>query len=212
MKKITLAVADDHQLFRSTLVDNLKNESDFEVLIEAGDGLQLLELLKTNQPSIIVMDISMPKMNGIEASTRVMELYPNIKIIAHSQFDNEANILEMYTRGVKSFIGKDEEPEQLFSAIRIVYGGAIFLTALAGEIIQRNLSLLDSKANLYAQLSDFEKILLHSICNGGSSVQLGNTLNKSPRTIEEHREKLYKKLGVKTKDELLKKVYSQNLL
>lgn len=212
MNKIRLAIVDDHQFFRSLLVNILKKESDFEIVLEAEDGLHLLELLKTIKPDIILMDISMPKMNGMEASTKVMELYPHIKIIAYSQFDNEANILEMYVRGVTSFIGKDERQELLVSAIRTLYSGAIYLTPLASEIIQRNLSLLIPKVRSIGQLSNFEDTLLRLICNGATSVELGNTLSKSSRTIEDHREKLYKKLGVKTKDDLLKKVYMQNLL
>ena len=98
MDKITLAVSDDNKLFRNTLINTLKSESDFEVIFEAEDGYQLLESLKTIQPHIILMDIQMPKMNGMEASTKVLELYPNIKIIAYSQHDNEANILEMYSK------------------------------------------------------------------------------------------------------------------
>lgn len=212
MEKITLAVADDNKLFRNTLINTLKSESDFEVILEAEDGLQLLESLKTIQPHIILMDIQMPKMNGMEASTKVLGLYPNIKIIAYSQHDNEANILEMYIRGVKSSIGKEANINELFSAIKTVYGGAVYVTTFASEIIQRNLSLLLPQTGSFEQLNDFEKTLLRAICNGSSSAQIGETLSKSPRTIEDHREKLYKKLGVKTKDKLLKKVYMQNLL
>ncbi len=211
MNKIQLAIVEDNEMFRNTLIKTIKMESDFEIALVAEDGLQLLESLKKITPDIILMDICMPKMNGLVASTKVMELYPCIKIIAYSQFDNEANIIEMYIRGVTSFIGKDTQIDDLFRAIRTVNSGAVYATVLASEIIQRNLSLLHPKTDFINKLTDFELMLLRSICNGGSSVQLGESLNRSPRTIEEHREKLYKKIGVKTKDELFKKVYAQNL-
>ena len=180
MNKIQLAIVEDNEMFRNTLIKTIKMESDFEIALVAEDGLQLLESLKKITPDIILMDICMPKMNGLVASTKVMELYPGIKIIAYSQFDNEANIIEMYIRGVTSFIGKDIQIDDLFRAIRTVNSGAVYATVLASEIIQRNLSLLHPKTDFISELSDFELMLLRSICNGGSSVQLGESLNRSP--------------------------------
>ncbi len=211
MDKITLAVSDDNKLFRNTLIDTLKSESDFEVILEAEDGLQLLESLKTIQPHIILMDIQMPKMNGMEASTKALELYPNIKIIAYSQHDNEANILEMYRRGVKSFIGKEANINELFSAIKTVYSGAVHVTTFASEIIQKNLSRLQPKPTLFS-LTDIERLLLKLLSCGHSSTEIGGKLCQSARTIEKHREDLYKKFGVKNKEQLIVEAVRQSII
>ncbi|MCX8490187.1 MAG: response regulator transcription factor, partial [Cyclobacteriaceae bacterium] len=121
MSKIKIAIADDNKQFRNTIKALFKTERDLEIVLEADNGVQLLDQLKTEQPEIILMDIRMPKMNGIEASKKVLELYPKIKIITYSQYDYESNIVQMYIVGVKSFIGKEDRPEELLKAIRTVY-------------------------------------------------------------------------------------------
>lgn len=170
-------------------------------MLQAENGVQLLELLKTVTPDIILLDIRMPKMDGFEASEKVRKLYPSIKIIAFSQYDFESNIIEMNIRGVKSFIGKDDNPNELLRAIRIVYDGGVFMTDRSSEIVQRYLSKSPTLKLPY--LNDFEKFLLKSICKGQSSSEIGRILNRSHRIIEEHRENLYKKFGVRSKEELI---------
>ena len=93
------------------------------------------------------MDIRMPKMDGIIATEKVREFYPNIKIIAYSQYDYEANIVAMYSKGVKSFVGKDDGPEELLKAIRTVHGGGAYMTDMAMEIVQRKLIEMQPTGN-----------------------------------------------------------------
>ncbi|UXE67778.1 MAG: response regulator transcription factor [Chryseotalea sp. WA131a] len=204
MNKIRIAIVDDKQMFRKSVVKVIEAEHDFEIVLEAENGVQLLDLLLDSKPEVILMDIRMPKMDGIETSIRVQKLYPQIKIIAFSQYDYEANIIEMYARGVKSFIGKDARLDELFNAIRIVYNGGSYLTELASEIIQKHLivSLLP-KSTVKHSLSDFEMTILKGVCNGDSSVEIGKILNKSPRTIEDHRANLCKKFEVANKEQLI---------
>lgn len=121
MTKINLAIADDCEQFRKAIIRLIHLENDLEVSFEAENGLHLLEELKNKTPDVILMDISMPVMNGIEATDKIKELYPDLKIIAYSQYDIEANISQMYIHGVESFIGKEDDPQELFKAIRIVH-------------------------------------------------------------------------------------------
>lgn len=109
MTKIKLALAEDHKEFRKAIKRLIHLEGDLEVILEAENGLHLLDQLKAKTPNIILMDIRMPKMNGIEATVRIKEEYPEIKIIAFSQYDQEENIIEMNIHGVKSFIGKEDD-------------------------------------------------------------------------------------------------------
>ena len=110
MRKIKIAIADDHEKSRYALTKFIHLETDLEVVLQVENGVQLMEMLKTVTPDIILMDIRMPKMNGFEASEIVKKTYPDIKIIAFSQYDFETNIIEMNIRGVKSFIGKEDDP------------------------------------------------------------------------------------------------------
>ncbi|MCX8489456.1 MAG: response regulator transcription factor [Cyclobacteriaceae bacterium] len=96
MTKIKIAIVDDNKQFRNAIKTLFKTERDLEIILEADNGARLLEQLETEQPEIILMDIRMPKMNGIETSKKVIELYPQIKIITFSQYDYESNIVQMY--------------------------------------------------------------------------------------------------------------------
>jgi DNA-binding NarL/FixJ family response regulator len=125
MGKIKLAIADDSLQLQKALVTVFEAEKDFELVLRANNGLDLLAKLKvvTCLPDIILMDIQMPEMSGIDATKHIHKHYPSIKIIAFSQFDNEPNVLKMYSLGVKSFIGKDDGMDTLFNAIKVVHGG-----------------------------------------------------------------------------------------
>jgi two-component system NarL family response regulator len=147
MSKIKIAIADDNKQFRRAIKALFKTERDFEIILEADNGVHLLEQLKTEQPDIVLMDIRMPRMDGIEASKKVKEIYPNIKIITFSQYDYESNIVEMYAIGVKSFIGKGDSPDELFKAIRTVHTSGSYMTDLATGIIQRRLAYKAKESN-----------------------------------------------------------------
>lgn len=201
MKKIKLALVDDHDGFRKAITRLIQLEDDLKVVLQAENGVQLLELLKTTTVEVILMDIRMPKMDGFEASAQVKRLHPNIKIIAFSQYDIEANIVEMYIRGVRSFVGKEDKPEELFKAIRTIWNGGVYMTDHSSQIIQQYLTKFQISKS--PSLNDFETGLLKLVCKGNSSSEIGRTLNKSHRTIEEHRENLYKKFGVRSKEELI---------
>ncbi len=214
--KIRLAIADDSIRLQKALQLIFQNEDDIELVLIANNGVDLLAKLKvvTTMPDIILMDIQMPEMNGIEATERIRNQYPSIKIIALSQFDNESNIIQMYKRGVKSFIGKGNDIEELLTAIRVVNCGGGYMTGLALSIIQKQLPSPNDPlaiSNEMPDLTDFEKKLLSAIYDGQSSTKIGFFFFKSPRTIEKHREKLYKKFNVSSKEELIKATYQYNL-
>ena len=173
MSKIKIALADDNKQFRNSIKILFKTERDLEIIFEADNGVQLLEQLKTEQPEIILMDIRMPKMNGIETSKKVIELYPKIKIITFSQYDFESNIVQMYIIGVKSFIGKDDSAEELLKAIRTVYTSGSYMTDMATEIIQRHLAYkVKESNNIHLLENEQEKELIKMIIKGLSSGEI----------------------------------------
>lgn len=212
MSRIKIALADDNQQFRNSIKILFKAERDLEIVLEADGGIQLLEQLKTEQPEIILMDIRMPKMNGIEASKKVLELYPKIKIITFSQYDYEANIVQMYIIGVKSFIGKDDGPEELLKAIRTVYNSGAYMTDMATEIIKRNLAYKAKESNnIHLLESEQEKELVKMIVKGLSSKQISVKINKSSRTVDKMRERLYHKFNINCKEQLIALAVKWNL-
>jgi two-component system nitrate/nitrite response regulator NarL len=202
MTKIKLAIVDDCEQFRKAFIRLIRLESDLEMMLEAENGLHLLVQLKNKTPDIILMDISMPIMNGIEATDKIKKLYPYLKIIAYSQYDIEANISQMYIHGVESFIGKEDDPEELFKAIRIVHSGGVYLTEKASKIIRHSLELT-KKLEPNVSLTETEKAIIDLILDGLTSRQIGEVINKSHRTVEDIRERLYGKLNVKNKEQLI---------
>ncbi|MBX2964562.1 MAG: response regulator transcription factor [Cyclobacteriaceae bacterium] len=204
MKKIKLAIADDHEKFRKAIIRTIQLEKDLEVIIEAENGADLLKQLKIKIPDIILMDIRMPIMNGIEATDEIKEHYPHLKVIAYSQYDLESNIIEMYAHGVKSFIGKEDELEELFKAIRTVSDGGAYMTSHSAQLIQNYLKDAPVKKECPYQLTELEKYLIKGISNGLTSIQLSEKIYKSHRTVEKYIAVLYKKFGVSSKVQLTK--------
>lgn len=203
MTKIKIAIVDDNKQFRKAIKALFKTERDLEIMLEADNGINLLEQLEKEQPEIILMDIRMPKMDGIEASKKVKELYPKIKIITFSQYDYESNIIQMYIIGVKCFIGKSDSPDELIKAIRTVHTSGSYMTDLSSEIIQRHLAYQAKESNNIHLLDEQEKVLVKMIIKGLSSVEIASKINRSPRTVDKMRERLYYKFAITCKEELI---------
>jgi DNA-binding NarL/FixJ family response regulator len=210
MKKIKLAIADDHLELHQAVTLLLNTQADFEIVLHAENGLDLLEKLEIFKPDIVLMDIKMPKMNGIEATDKVLEQYPEIKIIAFSLYDNEANIVDMYLHGVKSFIGKEDPNQELFKAIRIVYDGGAYMTELSISIVQKHLTDISKNHNsqfdnhLVMQLSDAELKVLWHTCQHKSIKEIAEALFVSHHTVNNHHYNIRHKLNIQGRSSLLR--------
>lgn len=209
MGKIKLAIADDHPKLHQAITLLLNTQPDFEIVLHAENGLDLIEKLEAVLPDVILMDISMPKMNGILATDQVLKLYPSIKIIAYSLYDNESNIVEMYLHGVKSFIGKEDPPEELFRSIRTVYAGGAYMTDLALSIVQKYLYTASNqhqnKFDFTAafQLSDTELKVLWYTSQLKSAKEIADELFISHHTVNNHHSNMRHKLNINGRNSLL---------
>jgi two-component system, NarL family, response regulator DegU len=204
MEKICIGIAEDHHSSRKNFIEALKTffSKEIEVVLEAKDGSDLLEQLKLNQPQIILMDVSMPVMGGLEATLHARDLYPQIKIIVYTQFDSDDNIIEMNKLGVKSFLDKAQSLDEVIKAIRIVNDGGFYFPEAIAKVWNNYIVQLH-KTQGDVKLDSKERELLKLICQGKSSTEIGKALNKSPRTIEEHCANLRKKFGVTNKEQLI---------
>lgn len=199
MSKIKIAIAEDHKDCRKALSMAFKTEKNLEIVLMAENGIDLLEQLKCIAPDIIIMDIRMPKMDGIAATDSVLELYPNIKIIAYSLYDYESNIVKMYLHGVRSFVGKDGGVDELFKVINIVATGGAYLTEMAFEIIQRNLPkniLNDFDCSSLLKLSQRELEILWHVSQLKSVKEIAELLFISLPTVNNHEANIRHKLNI----------------
>ncbi|MBN8577392.1 MAG: response regulator transcription factor [Cytophagales bacterium] len=214
MSKIQLAIVDDHEMVRKAFRRLLNLENDLEVMLEAENGIDLLQKLPKSNPEIILMDIRMPKMNGIEATDKVLSQYQNIKIIAFTQFDDEQNIIEMYSRGAKAFLCKQCEPEELFKVIRIVHKGGAYLTDQNLKIIQSQLKPRSTQSQesscFIFELTAQEMKIIQLLQAGKTSKEIASTLKLTIKTIRTYRERLLKKTKTRNVVELLNACREEN--
>jgi DNA-binding NarL/FixJ family response regulator len=199
--KISVAIVDDHQLFRSGLHFILENEPDIEVVIEASNGKQFLNYLTDFKPDVVLMDINMPEMDGVEASKLAIEKSPDLNILVLSMYSDIEYYNTMIDIGVKGFILKDIENKELANAIRKVYNGGNYFSQ---ELLLR---LIKNKPDgEVIELTNREKEVLELICQGYSNQEISTKLFISQRTVERHRSSLLFKTDSKNSISLV--VYS----
>jgi DNA-binding NarL/FixJ family response regulator len=199
--KINIAIVDDHQLFRSGLHFILEIEPDIEVIFESSNGKQFLNSLKDNKPDVVLMDINMPEMDGVEASKSALEKYPDLNILVLSMYSDIEYYNTMIDIGVKGFILKDIDNKELATAIRKVNNGGNYFSQ---ELLLR---LIKNKPEgELIELTNREMEVLELICQGYSNQEISEKLFISQRTVERHRSSLLFKTNSKNSISLV--VYS----
>ena len=202
MNKIKIVLADDHQLFRNGLKILLDAFEDFEIAGEACNGEEVVKIIENSKCHIILMDIDMPVMDGIEATRRALEINPDIKIIALSMYGEEEYYHRMVEAGAKGFILKDSDINEVKDAITTVNnGGNYFSQELLQHVIQRIRSR--ETETKHANLSKREKEILFKICEGLSNQEIADTLFISKRTVDKHRANLLSKTQSKNTASLI---------
>jgi len=203
MDKIKIIVVDDHALFRNGLKILLNTIPKIEVIGEAGNGKQFLELLETQNPDIVLIDINMPVMDGIEATQLATEKYSDLKIIALSMFGEEDYYYKMINAGVKGFLLKNSEINEVVEAIKqVMQGGSFFSQELLYNVI-KNFNPHKELEPDTTDLSKREVQVLEEICKGLSNQEIADTLFISKRTVDKHRANLLSKTNSKNTANLI---------
>lgn len=202
MENINIIIADDHQLFRNGLKILLNAFPDFKVVAEASNGEEYLKVLENTKADIALMDISMPEMDGIEATRRGVRLNPDISVIALSMYGEEEYYYKMVDAGAKGFLLKDSDISEVREAIMTVKkGGSYFSQELLYHVIQK-IKHRESESKS-ANLSKREKEILLKICEGLSNQEIAETLFISKRTVDKHRANLLGKTNSKNTASLI---------
>jgi len=199
MNKIRILLADDHTLVRKGIRSLLDAEEDIEVIGEAINGRDAVEQATRLHPDIVLMDITMPQLNGLEASRQILKASPQTKIIILSMYTNEEYIFQSLRVGVAGYLIKEAVVEELIFAIRSVYQGGSFLSpSVSGLVIDefRRQSISESQIDPYETLTDREREVLHLIAEGKSNREISDVLCLTVKTVEVHRSRLMEKLGI----------------
>ena len=204
MDKNDLIIVDDHQLFRKGLIALVEEYAFIGKIFEASDGAEFLEIIKIVKEALVLMDINMPVMNGIEATKRAMELVPDLKIIALSMYGDEEYYTQMLAAGIKGFLLKDCDSHELESALQTVAEGRTFFSQdLLTNIITRLKDKNSVKSLGNENLTSREIEILRLLCRSLSSQEIADKLFISRRTVERHRANLLEKTNSKNSIDLV---------
>lgn len=211
---IRLLIADDHELFREGLKSLLKSEDDIELVGSASDGLEAVNMTEDLHPDVILMDVTMPNINGIQATEKIMARDPGIAIIVISMHSDRRFIAETLKAGAKGYLLKESSPQAVLDAIRSVTKGDIFLSTKACTVLVKDyLRLLDNEAvNKVNPLSEREMEVLHLFVKGYNGKQIAEYLSISKNTVDTHRRRIMDKLGCASMVELTKYAIKEGFL
>lgn len=206
-KKLSILITDDHRLFRQGLHMILNEFENFENVYEASNGEEALNITKANTIDIILMDIRMPIMNGIEATIKIKKEFPRIKVIALSMYDDQKTYYSMLNAGVSGFLLKDSSVNELKNAIKTVQSGASYFSQ---ELLRRIILDIGEevkneklKNKINNSISNREKEIIFYITKGNSSKEIAEILHISKRTVENHKSNIFKKTKCKNSTELI---------
>ena len=213
-KNINIILVDDHHLFRDGIKFILSRISDNIIIGEASNGVEFLEMLQLNVPDLVLMDIAMPEMDGIEATSKAHELYPELKIIALSSYGDEVYYRKMIEVGAQGFLTKNSNVEEFEYAINTVINGNNYFSQDLLKKVVLNISNKNQKTEKcdFTRLTNREKDVLSYICQGLSNKEIAEKLFISPKTVDNHRTNLLNKTSSKNTASLVMCAIKNNLI
>jgi len=207
MQKIRVLVVDDHTIVRDGICALLALAGDIEVVGEAANGKEALEKVKELAPDVVLMDIAMPLMGGLEATRRIRREFPGARVLALTQYDDKEYVFPVIEAGACGFISKTAASSELTSGIRSVYRGESFLSPSVARLLvedyQRGGDLRD-RHDPYEQLTDREREVLKLLVEGYTTQEIADMLVISPKTVEGHKTSLMSKLDIHNRTDLVK--------
>lgn len=196
-KLIRVLLADNHTLVRAGLRALLENISGIQVVAEAGDGLEALQLVAVHQPDIVLMDIAMPEMNGLEAAACVVKEYPHVRVVILSMHANEEYVLQALRTGAVGYVLKDAGPSELELALKASFRGETYLSpAVSKHVVADYVRRVGDASSSLEQLTSRQREVLQLIAQGRSTKEIADLLYISVKTVETHRMQLMKRLEI----------------
>lgn len=207
MNKIKVLIADDHTLVRQGIRSLLALAADIEIVGEAADGREAVKKVRQLAPDIVLMDLAMPNMGGLEATRRIRKEFPATKVVAVTQYDDSEYVIPVIEAGARGFVTKMASPLELASAIQAVYRGDSFLSPSAAAILVEECQLktdAEGEKDSYQLLTDRERETLKLIAEGHTAREIAEVLVVSPKTVEWYKTNLMRKLNLHNTADLIK--------
>lgn len=200
MNTISYIIADDHAIFRQGIKFSLNSFHNLSCIGEAGNGEELLNVLKNGLPDVILMDLKMPGIDGVAATKEIKKLYPGIKIIVLTMYDDEQYIIHMLDIGANAYLVKNTEPEEIAKAIQVVFENEYYFSDMVSKTMLKTLvnkKRITPRFSDAITLSERENEILKLICKEYTTAEIANQLFLSQRTIEGIRTAMLEKVGVR---------------
>lgn len=215
MKIISIIIADDHQIVRDGITAMLDENKEIRIVGEAASGPEVLELCKKDGIDLVIMDLNMGEMGGIEATKKVKEKYPGIKVLALTMMKDDQKIRDMIQAGASGYVFKNSGVEDLLEAIETVMDGELYFSDEAVSTLVSNLNKSDAERKRESEVSELterEREVLKLICQEYTNKEIGNKLYISVRTVDSHRRNLLQKTGARNTAGLVRYAVEHNLL
>ena len=206
MKKYRIILADDHTIIRQGIRRLVEEIPDLEVLAEANDGLELLSLLQQHTPDLVIADITMPGIGGIEAAREIRKLYPEVKVLILTMHKRIEYLQHVLAAGAHGYLLKEDSHDELARAIDSIRKGRTYITQGLSSDMSHYFSRLcnNEKPQIRDMLTEREKVVLRLIFDGKSSREIAGILGISQRTVQNHRANMMQKIGAKKTADLIK--------
>jgi DNA-binding NarL/FixJ family response regulator len=212
-KKTSILLADDHQLVRAGFRALLKRVQAVEVVAEAADGREALDLFKKHRPDVVLIDIAMPKLNGLEAIARMTREFPNAKVIVLSMYANEEYVVQAMRAGARGYLIKEDAVSELKAAIKGVTAGELYLSPhISKRLTHGELERVGVRYDPLAKLTTRQREILQLIAEGYNTKEIAFLLRVSVKTVEAHRTQLMQRLGINDIPSLVRQAMRSGLV
>jgi len=207
MGKIKVLLVDDHTIVREGISTLLELSPQIEVVGEAANGREALDLIKKLKPDVVLMDLAMPIMGGLEATRNICQEFPEVKVLILTQYEDKEHVFAILEAGARGFLNKSAASSELVSAIRSVHRGDSYLSPFATKYLIEDYRLeanLKKSRDPYEQLTTREKEVLRLLAEGHTAREVADLLVISPKTVDSHRTRFMAKLDLHNRAELIK--------
>ncbi|MDL1910221.1 response regulator transcription factor [Chloroflexi bacterium CFX6] len=215
MARIRLLLVDDHEVVRRGLQMLLENEADLNIVGEASAGGEALDLVKTLEPDVVIMDITLPDISGIDATRRIKDAHPNVAVVVLTIHEDQQYFFEMLQAGASGYVPKRAAPDDLITAIRAAHRGEMYIYPSLAKLLVSDFLSRSGEAETKETMNGLtprEQEVLSLLADGKTNDEIANLLSISAHTVARHRENLMGKLGLHSRSELVKYAIRKGLI